>query len=99
MPFRFLKTASSVASGQTPAIVASIVKGVIDDVRVNGDNAVRTFSERFDKWSPKSFRLSEEEIKAALAKVPKQTIADIKEAQQNVRTFALAQRRSLSDFE
>lgn len=79
--------------------VASIVKGVIDDVRINGDVAVRSYSERFDKWTPKSFKLSPEDISSILSKVPEQTIKDIQEVQHNVRTFALAQRNSLKDFE
>lgn len=99
MPVRHLKTAASAASNQTAPNVVSIVKEVIENIRSNGDKTVRTYSEKFDKWSPKSFKLSEAEIKAALAKVPKQTIEDIKVVQQNVRTFALAQRRSISDFE
>ncbi|KAK5274544.1 hypothetical protein LTR99_004748 [Exophiala xenobiotica] len=79
--------------------VPKIVRDVISDIRENGDAAVRLYSEKFDKWSPKSFRLSEDEIQTIIAKVPQQTIEDIKTVQNNVRTFALAQRRSLGDFE
>ena len=79
--------------------VASIVKGVIDDIRINGDASVRTYSERFDKWTPESFRLSDEDIKGILKEVPEQIINDIKEVQKNVRTFAEAQKDSLKDFE
>lgn len=38
--------------------VAEIVAGVIADVKQEGDVAVRRYSEKFDKWSPPSFRLS-----------------------------------------
>ncbi|KAK5082578.1 hypothetical protein LTR70_008306 [Exophiala xenobiotica] len=79
--------------------VASIVKGVIDDIRINGDASVRTYSERFDKWAPESFSLSDEDIKGILKQVPEQIINDIKEVQKNVRTFAEAQKDSLKDFE
>ena len=79
--------------------VASIVKGVIDDIRINGDAAVRSYSERFDKWTPESFKLSPEDIEAVLKRVPEQTINDIKEVQNNVRTFAEAQKDSLREFE
>ncbi|KAJ9501191.1 hypothetical protein H2202_002985 [Exophiala xenobiotica] len=79
--------------------VPKIVRDVISDIRENGDAAVRLYSEKFDRWSPKSFRLSEDEIQTIIAKVPQQTIEDIKTVQNNVRTFALAQRRSLGDFE
>ena len=79
--------------------VAEIVKGVIDDVRKNGDKAVRTYSAKFDKWEPASFKLSPEQIQEAISKVPAQTVKDIKEAQHNVRTFAQAQRDSIKDVE
>lgn len=78
---------------------AGIVRGVVEEIRTNGDKAVRAYSEKFDNWSPDSFKLSPEEIKEIIAKVPQQIIDDIKEAQENVRVFALAQRDSIKDFE
>ena len=83
-----------------PAIdVSAIVKGVIDDIRDNGDVAVRRYSEKFDKWSPKSFQLSEKEIKDVIATVPEQTVKDIIEVQKNVRKFAEAQLATVKDLE
>lgn len=79
--------------------VSAIVRGVINDIRADGDKAVRTYSEKFDKWSPESFKLSPEEIQQIISTVPQQIIDDIKQVQENVRTFALAQRASLKDFE
>ncbi|ORY90088.1 histidinol dehydrogenase [Leucosporidium creatinivorum] len=79
--------------------VASIVAEVIADVKQQGDAAVRHYSEKFDKWSPASFRLSEEEIQNIMSTVPEQTIKDIKEVQENVRAFALAQRATITDLE
>ncbi|KAJ5443438.1 uncharacterized protein N7458_007310 [Penicillium daleae] len=78
---------------------SAIVRGVINDIRANGDRAVRTYSEKFDKWSPESFKLSPDEIQQIISTVPQQIIDDIKQVQENVRTFALAQRASLKDFE
>jgi len=79
--------------------VPGIVKGVIDDIRSRGDEAVRSYSEKFDKWAPDSFKLSAKEIDEIIATVPKGTVEDIKTVQSNVRTFALAQLASLKDFE
>lgn len=79
--------------------VSAIVRGVINDIRADGDKAVRTYSEKFDKWSRDSFKLSPEEIQQIISTVPQQIIDDIKQVQENVRTFALAQRASLKDFE
>jgi histidinol dehydrogenase len=79
--------------------VSATVKEVIESIRKEGDAAVRRYSEKFDKWSPQSFKLSQADIDAAIANCPKQTLDDIKEVQRNVRAFAEAQRDSLKDFE
>jgi histidinol dehydrogenase len=79
--------------------VSTVVKGVIDRIRSDGDIAVRQYSEKFDQWSPTSFKLSKADIDAAMSAVSEQTIKDIKEVQANVRAFATAQLNSIKDFE
>lgn len=98
---KYLKQAqTSAQSASTQANeVAEVVKGVIADIRNRGDIAVREYSEKFDKWSPKEFILSESEIEKIIAGVPQQVIEDIRTVQHNVRTFAQHQRDSLRDFE
>jgi sulfopropanediol 3-dehydrogenase len=81
------------------AKVRQVVDGLIDEVRQGGDAAVRAISERLDKWSPPSFRLSPAEIEAIIALVPAQTIDDIKFAQAQIRRFAEVQRGALRDVE
>lgn len=95
-----LKQPKPASSGSAPATdTPAIVRGVINDIRANGDNAVRAYSEEFDKWSPASFKLSQQEIQEIISTVPQQIIDDIKQVQANVRTFAVAQRASIKDFE
>ncbi|MEU5095674.1 histidinol dehydrogenase [Streptomyces sp. NPDC020996] len=79
--------------------VRETVSGVIADIRERGDDAVRAYSEKFDKWSPDSFRLSEEEVEKIVASVPQQVIDDIRFVQDQVRTFARHQLDSLREFE
>ena len=79
--------------------VRKTVTQVIADVRTQGDDAVRAYSEKFDNWSPESFRLDHEEIERIVATVPQQTIEDIIDVQGRVRAFAQRQRESLLDFE
>lgn len=79
--------------------VPEIVSGVIAAIRSGGNAAVREYSEKFDRWSPESFKLSESEISKIIATVPDQTVKDIKAVQHNVRRFAEAQRKSITDFE
>jgi sulfopropanediol 3-dehydrogenase len=79
--------------------VRAVVADVITHVRERGDVAVREFSERFDRWSPPSFQLSQPEIERIVATVPGQVLEDIKSVQARVRAFALHQRNSVQDFE
>jgi sulfopropanediol 3-dehydrogenase len=81
------------------AQVKATVEATLKDIETRGDAAVRELSEKFDKWSPGSFRLSDEEIQAAVGRLPKQTIDDIKFAQKQIRQFAEIQKASLKDVE
>lgn len=100
MAIRYIKRGiSEQASKEADAKVRSIVEGILADVEARGDAAVRELSERFDKWSPESFRLSPTEIEDLIESLPQQTIDDIKFAQAQVRGFAEIQRAALQDVE
>ena len=79
--------------------VRRTVESILDEVRQRGDAAVRELSAKFDSWSPRSFRLSESDIEAIMAKVAPGTIADIRFAQEQIRNFAQHQRDSIKDIE
>jgi len=79
--------------------VADSVRSIIADIRANGDDAVRRYAEKFDKWTPTSFRLSDDEVDEIMAGLDPQVIEDIVFVQTQVRTFAQAQRDSLVDVE
>ena len=81
------------------AEVRSIVEGFLDDIKMRGDAAVREMSRKFDDWAPESFRLSESEIEAAMSKVAKRDLDDIRFAQEQVRNFATIQKECLRDVE
>ncbi|WP_377296930.1 histidinol dehydrogenase [Rhizobium sp. SGZ-381] len=79
--------------------VRSVVEEILKDIEARGDAAVRELSEKFDKYAPPSFRLSESEIEALMNKVSPRDMEDIKFAQAQVRNFAQAQRDSMLDIE
>ena len=81
------------------AKVRATVEGILADVETRGDAALRELSEKFDKWSPATFRLSAADIEAAMAKVSAQDIKDIRFAQAQVRNFAQKQRECIKDLE
>lgn len=84
---------------EADANVRKTVEGILADIAKRGDDAVRELSEKFDKWSPQNFRLSDADIEAALSKVSKADIEDIKFAQAQVRNFAQHQKAALRDIE
>ena len=97
---RHIKTAALAGQQEeADARTRATVEAIIADVRTRGDRAVRELSERFDKWSPPSFRLSDADIAAMVAKVPAQTLDDIRFAQTQIRNFAEIQRESMRDVE
>ena len=77
----------------------SSVNEIIEDVRKNGDKAVKKYAKKFDGDCIKAFRLSESEIKKAVANVDKKTIETIKFAIKNVKEFAKAQFNSVKEIE
>ena len=79
--------------------VRRVVEDILADIEARGDIAVRELSQKFDSYSPATFRLSASEIEAAMNKVAARDMADIKFAQEQVRKFAQAQRASMTDIE
>lgn len=97
---KHLKTARSAEQrAEDDSKVREIVEGILESVGKRGDDAVRELSEKFDQYSPDAFRLSAEQIDAAVAQVSAQDLLDIEFAQTQVRTFAEHQKASLSDIE
>jgi len=81
------------------AKVRETVESILADIDARKDEAVKDLSKKFDNWSPKDFRLSPQEIEAAIAQVPKRDLDDIKFAQAQVRNFAQKQRETMHDLE
>ncbi|MEO0633510.1 MAG: histidinol dehydrogenase [Pseudomonadota bacterium] len=100
MTIEYLKTAKSDAErAEDDARVRASVEATLKDIETRGDTAVRELSEKFDNYSPVSFRLSLEEIEALMAELTPRELEDIKFAQKQVRDFAQAQRDSMLDIE
>ena len=97
---RWLKTGiAEEAKRARDAQVRDTVTKILDDIELRGDEAVRELSIRFDNWDPADFRLSDDEIAAALAEIPDDTLDDVRFAQAQIRNFAQIQRDSMQDVE
>ena len=91
-----LDTATRIATLQRPAmkndanhVVA--VAAIVEQVRENGDQALRDLSAKFDGATMSDFRVSSAEADAAEAQLSTDAIAAIDVAIRNVRTFHAAQ--------
>ena len=84
---------------EADAKVRATVEGILSDIETRGDPAIRELSRKFDNWDPQTFRLSDAEIEAAISKVPKGDLDDIRFAQSQVRSFAKKQKACLEDLE
>jgi sulfopropanediol 3-dehydrogenase len=77
----------------------AVVESTLADIEARGDAAVRDLSAKFDNYTPDAFRLTPSEIEAAMQKVSTRDMDDITFAQTQIRTFAEAQRASMTDIE
>ena len=100
MAIRYLKESKSQSERrEDDAKVKAIVEDTLGDIEARGDAAIRELSEKFDNYSPASFKLSDDELKALIAEVSPRDLDDIRFAQDQVRQFAEAQRASMTDIE
>jgi sulfopropanediol 3-dehydrogenase len=96
----FLKKGVSSEEVQTQDVkVRGIVEDILQQIDSRGDAAVREYSQKFDHWSPESFRLSRAQIDACYEELAPQVIDDIRFAQEQVGNFARIQRASMVDVE
>jgi sulfopropanediol 3-dehydrogenase len=97
---RRIKTGLSAATkAENTLQVRNTVEGILGDIAARGGAAVREFSQKFDQWSPPTFRLTTDDIADCVRSLPKSTIEDIQFAQTQIRRFALAQKDCLKDLE
>src|SRR5271169_267946 len=97
---RHMKSGQSAeAKAENSSQVRKTVETILAEISALGEAAVREYSEKFDKWSPASFRLSDSEITECIRALPQQVVDDIRFAQKQIRNFALKQRAALQDVE
>ena len=97
---RYLKRGKDAQSKfEADAKVRATVESMIQAIESRGDVAVREFSRQFDNWDPADFRLSQDQIQAAIQSLSAREIEDIRFAQTQIRQFAQIQRESMKDVE
>lgn len=100
MTITYLKRGKSAEDrSQDDTATRTTVEAILKDIESRGDDAVRDLSEKFDRYTPKSFRLSSLDIEALMNRVSSRDLEDIHYAQTQIRRFAEAQRKSMKDIE
>ena len=96
MTISTLKKAAKTPETET-ATAQKVVTDMLAAIDLGGEQAVRDYARELDGWTGEIV-LSAAQIDAVVATVPAAVRSDIDFAVQQVRDFALAQRRSLQEF-
>ncbi|MEM6812668.1 MAG: histidinol dehydrogenase [Pseudomonadota bacterium] len=71
--------------------IDSIVKDIIQDIQHNGDQAVRSYSKKFDKVELNHFQVTQDELENAAKQISPNSKNAIDQAYENIRSFHLNQ--------
>lgn len=82
------------ARSEAKVDVEAIVAAIIENVKANGDEALKEYSEKFDKVQLSSIEVSQDEIDAAYASVDAEFIAVLEKAAKNIYEFHSRQVRN-----
>ncbi len=74
--------------------VTGIVSQIIADVKANGDEAIKAYTEKFDRVRLDSLAVSDEEIDAAVRAADPEFLRVLKIAAENIRAFHSRQKRN-----
>ena len=100
MAIRYLKTGKPQEERtEDDAKVRAVVDSALAEIEARGDAAVRELAEKFDNFSPASYRLTQDEIDELISQVSPRDMDDIRFAQDQIRKFAEIQRDSMKDVE
>lgn len=76
-----------------------IVKEILDNVKNNGDNALKEYTKKFDKVDIDDFKVHNEEIEQAYNRIDYKIIEAIEKAHNNIKSFHEIQFKNLKEWE
>lgn len=82
---------------ETQKIVKEQVSSIIEDIKINKDEALKRYNLKFDNNNRDIIRVSKEEIEEAYKKVDDEFIKNLKVAATNIENFAKAQKESFNN--
>ena len=98
MNTRYLKAPNPPTTEATEELSARVSE-ILRDIEKHGLDAVRRYSQEFDNWAPEDFIVSGSEFDRAAAEIDDTIKQHIAFAQNQIRTFATAQRGTVSELE
>jgi sulfopropanediol 3-dehydrogenase len=98
MNVRYLKAPNPPTMEATDELRARVSE-ILRDIEQGGIDAVRRYSEQFDGWAPADFVVTDAEFDRASAQTDDTLKQHIAFAQSQIRTFATAQRGTMSELE
>jgi sulfopropanediol 3-dehydrogenase len=98
MNTRYLKSPNPPTTEATEEL-RSRVSRILKDIEQGGIDAVRRYSQELDNWAPADFVVSDAEFERASAGIGDPIKQHIAFAQNQIRTFATAQRATVSELE
>lgn len=78
------------------ASLEATVKGILTDIKNNGDKAVREYTLQFDKTAVNELLVNPAEIEAAKKQLPDALKTAIQQAKKNIETFHAAQKETVT---
>ena len=97
MSINYLKKATK-TSETDEAQTREIVVNMLDDIKENGDEAIKKYAQKLDNWTG-DFIITQDDIDKAAASLDQRTRDDIQFAYEQVYTFAKKQLESMLEFE
>lgn len=94
----YLKKAAPQQSADQQAVSETVV-AIISDVAKRGEDAVREYSRKFDRWDPPSFKVGPDEVERVKASIAPEILASLEFAHAQIENFARLQRESMRELE
>ena len=82
---------------ETEKIVKEQVSAIIEDIKINKDEALKKYNLKFDNNDRSVIKVSKEEIEEAYKQVDEEFIQNLKVAAKNIENFAIAQKESFDN--
>ena len=79
--------------------VESVVQSIINDIRNDGDSALRDYAEKFDGGAPGEFLVSNDEVERAVENCSSELLSALTDAAKRIRAFHETQTRERTMFE